>query len=95
MTGAPLNESCVGGLTKTGCVGTKVYQKINYVFYILLFLFWKLKGIVHLNSFLTKRLTRLTNWNKDVNVLFSKFPFSLSNGLSYSIEGFNNSLLAL
>ena len=23
MTGAPVNESCVGGLTKTGCVGTR------------------------------------------------------------------------
>ena len=71
------------------------FTKKYIVFYILWFLFWKLKGIVRLNNFLTKRLTRLTNWNKDVNVLFSKFPFSLCNGLSYSIEGFNNSLLAL
>ena len=34
MTGAPVNESCVGGLTKTGCVGSEVYQKINYVSFI-------------------------------------------------------------
>ena len=60
MTGAPLNESCVGGLTKTGCVGTKVYQKINCLLYFMIFIL-KLKGIVHLNNFLTKRLTRLTN----------------------------------
>ena len=90
MTGAPVNESCVGGLTIKQDVLVLKFKV--YVSYIFLFLFWKLNGIVHLNSFLTKRLTRLTNWNKDVNVLFSKFPFSLSNGLSYSIEGFNNSL---
>ena len=38
MTGAPVNESCVGGLTKTGYVGTKVYQKINCLLYFTIFI---------------------------------------------------------
>lgn len=38
MTEALVNDSCVGGLTKTGCVGTKVYQKINCLLYFTIFI---------------------------------------------------------
>ena len=38
MTGAPVNESCAAGWTKTGCVGSEVYQKINCLLYFMIFI---------------------------------------------------------
>ena len=38
MTGAPVKESCAGGWTKTGCVGSEVYQKINWLLYFMIFI---------------------------------------------------------
>ena len=40
MTGAPINEGCVAGLTKTGCVGTEslAQNKLCLLYFIIFIL---------------------------------------------------------